>query len=719
MTLIGDANIIILDEPTSGMDPETRRDTWDALLKLKGEKTILISTHNMEEADILGDRIAIVHAGRLRCYGTVMFLKKQYGHGHIEVTLSTKSWCIPGQVISKFNAQTQQLSVDSEKIILNVPYNDDLPQSLDKVESQKKNLGITGISVSLITLEQVFLKIVKKKDSGTHLYELFTSPLEKITGSALFIQSILALFRKKFTYTKKNISNLLVILILPIIADLLMGLSFTLPKDSTDIIPLQLDMYRHSKAFYSSNEDTMGQKYRDTIKYFGGISAERTAPDINVINALLNVSTENIAEYRNNFIVSAEFNATGNETLVNGLYSGLAIHSVPLTVNLLSNSFIKAFAGDQHSILISRQALPNTLASTRIQMPGAESLSRVLIFCSFFFPTVALFVVHPLQETATKVKQLQRMTGVTSISYWATMFAFDYLIYTMSVPLITLGFYVMDVILDIRLYHRVEILCTILILQLFGINVLLLDYIFSFVNKSRSTIITILCLSPLGLVIIQYLLHQVIHNFDWLNWLHIMQKRIVRLIPYISLFHDELSFFETAVQNTRCRRLPNRLHDIVCLSRSRDNSADPCCGLDCADGVCRNQLNYFKNFEDDTNFEESIVYLSLTPILYFTLLIMIEEKFFKKLFTKTRKLKMEQETMDDQVKKEKLTVALEINKINSQNKNVAKQEPKVNSADAINSELLHSPTNEDDSLFLVYELSKYYGKLMAVKKISF
>lgn len=199
-----------MDEPTSGMDPETRRDTWDTILvskfklicfnvvhrhviyyaiytycvifflqKLRGEKTILISTHNMEEADILGDRIAIVHAGRLRCYGTAMFLKKQYGkiyiisrsccinynffilgHGHIEVTLSTKSWCIPEQVISKFDAETQQLSVDSEKIILSVPFNDDLPQSLDKVESQKKNLGITGISVSLITLEQVFLKYV-------------------------------------------------------------------------------------------------------------------------------------------------------------------------------------------------------------------------------------------------------------------------------------------------------------------------------------------------------------------------------------------------------------------------------------------------------------------------------------------------------------------------------------------------------------------------------
>lgn len=47
--------------------------------KLRGEKTILISTHNMEEADILGDRIAIVHSGRLKSYGTAMFLKKHYG----------------------------------------------------------------------------------------------------------------------------------------------------------------------------------------------------------------------------------------------------------------------------------------------------------------------------------------------------------------------------------------------------------------------------------------------------------------------------------------------------------------------------------------------------------------------------------------------------------------------------------------------------------------
>lgn len=73
--------------------------------------------------------------------------------------------------------------------------------------------------------------------------------------------------------------------------------------------------------------------------------------------------------------------------------------------------------------------------------------------------------------------------------------------------------------------------------------------------------------------LIQYLLHEVIYSFDWLKPLHITQKVIFRLIPYISLFHGELSFFNIAVQNARCRRLPNILQDIVCLVRG-----DFCCG---------------------------------------------------------------------------------------------------------------------------------------------
>ena len=60
-----------------------------------------------------------------------------------------------------------------------------------------------------------------------------------------------------------------------------MALSYSLPTDSTDIIPLKLDMYRYPKALYSSNNEPIAQKYRNIVQNVGG-EAERVASDINV-----------------------------------------------------------------------------------------------------------------------------------------------------------------------------------------------------------------------------------------------------------------------------------------------------------------------------------------------------------------------------------------------------------------------------------------------------
>lgn len=246
-------------------------------------------------------------------------------------------------------------------------------------------------------------------------------------------------------------------------------------------------------------------------------------------SALLNFSIEDIAEYRSNYIVSAEFNISNGVLYANGFYSGIALHSVPLAVNLLSNALIKSVAGDAYSIRTSSQQLPNSLSSTLLPAPETESFTRVLTFCCFFFCTIALFVIHPFQEMETKLKQLQRMTGVTSISYWCTMFTFDLIALTISIFIIILGFYIMDVILDIRLYYKIEIrkmisnasllfftsannrtnatlivyifvlfsVTMILLLLLFGISSLFVTYLFSFINKSRNTIINMLTLIPI------------------------------------------------------------------------------------------------------------------------------------------------------------------------------------------------------------------------------
>lgn len=70
--------VLVLDEPTSGMDPESRRRVWDLLLDYRAKRTIIITTHFMEEADVLGDYVAIMAYGKLQCYDTPMNLKKHY-----------------------------------------------------------------------------------------------------------------------------------------------------------------------------------------------------------------------------------------------------------------------------------------------------------------------------------------------------------------------------------------------------------------------------------------------------------------------------------------------------------------------------------------------------------------------------------------------------------------------------------------------------------------
>ena len=69
----------MLDEPTSGMDPNARRQTWDILQKHREGRTMILTTHFMDEADVLGDRIAIMANGDLQCCGTPLFLKNKYG----------------------------------------------------------------------------------------------------------------------------------------------------------------------------------------------------------------------------------------------------------------------------------------------------------------------------------------------------------------------------------------------------------------------------------------------------------------------------------------------------------------------------------------------------------------------------------------------------------------------------------------------------------------
>lgn len=78
----GGAPLVLFDEPTAGLDPRARRAIWDLMQTEKDERTIILSTHYMDEADLMGDRIALLNKGQLVCYGSPHFLKQVYPSGY-------------------------------------------------------------------------------------------------------------------------------------------------------------------------------------------------------------------------------------------------------------------------------------------------------------------------------------------------------------------------------------------------------------------------------------------------------------------------------------------------------------------------------------------------------------------------------------------------------------------------------------------------------------
>ena len=90
ISAIGNPRIIFFDEPTTGMDPVSRHNIWKLMQLLKKDKTIVLTTHAMEEADILADRIAVISDGQVKCIGSSLNLKNTYGDGYrISLVLKT------------------------------------------------------------------------------------------------------------------------------------------------------------------------------------------------------------------------------------------------------------------------------------------------------------------------------------------------------------------------------------------------------------------------------------------------------------------------------------------------------------------------------------------------------------------------------------------------------------------------------------------------------
>ncbi|RHY92148.1 hypothetical protein DYB35_010826, partial [Aphanomyces astaci] len=169
IALLGDSQVVFLDEPTSGMDPYSRRSSWEIILNNRYNRIIVLTTHFMDEADILGDRIAIMAEGELRCCGSSMFLKNRYGAGYNFSLVKTDD-CDTDALI----AFVQRHIGDATKVLSNVGTEISFQLPLDcshlfapmfvELDAHLARLGVLSYGISVTTLEEVFIKVAEIGD---------------------------------------------------------------------------------------------------------------------------------------------------------------------------------------------------------------------------------------------------------------------------------------------------------------------------------------------------------------------------------------------------------------------------------------------------------------------------------------------------------------------------------------------------------------------------
>jgi ABC-2 type transport system ATP-binding protein len=165
MTLVGDPQVIFLDEPTTGLDPRSRRNMWQIVRDLvAGGVTIFLTTQYLQEADELADRIAVLGHGRVVAEGTAEQLKRRISGGHVRLQFADRQGL--DAAISALGPQAARDNGDSrdhrdgDALALRVPSDGSmrsLKTLIDRLDAQA--IEVDELSVHTPDLEDVFLAL--------------------------------------------------------------------------------------------------------------------------------------------------------------------------------------------------------------------------------------------------------------------------------------------------------------------------------------------------------------------------------------------------------------------------------------------------------------------------------------------------------------------------------------------------------------------------------
>ncbi|XP_047471049.1 phospholipid-transporting ATPase ABCA1-like [Penaeus chinensis] len=681
ISLMGSTKVVILDEPSSGLDPESRRWVWDVVQGERGRRTFLITTHHMEEADVLGDRVAIMASGRVVCAGSTLFLKKKFGDGYILTIMVNNETVVEAikRKVEEHLPSATLANVHSGELTFKLPPDTEkFAGMLDALSAQKETLGLRHISLSLTNMERVFLRVGEMLDDGsgttgssvdggtngltmaegsehtngrdcsfmkstTDLESAYASSTHQLyraeennrslKGKMLAFHRLKAFLIKRLIYSKRKWVLLITQSLIPVLVSIIcLVVDKNIQTLSGSEPPLQLDLGLISP---STSFVHAGENQQPLMDHYMSLfsSPHKVIKTTNMTTSLLEAAHENIVYYRENSICSAEFldlpNYPENYTLLNMLYQSVPHHVLGISTLLVDNALLRlATNSTDHDITTTNRPLPKdtTWQFRTDYSTSALVYSSVMPLALCFLS--ASFLVFPLQERETKAKQVQIMTGAPVWALWASSFVWDFLAYMVTALLIFIFFVAINPSNFFLAPQAAGVLF--FLLMMYGWGSIPLSYVFSFLFKTAAsgfailTLINIVAGQMLSLVV--YVLGMTGVSGaetagDVLHWI----SSIIPTYPVSVAFRH---LVQTSVKNSFCDTFDANITAQLCAILAitdRKNDFVQCCP-----GVCgRNNTTPCFEWQSYFRFTENgmgpdLLTLFVNGLIFFCAIALIE-----------------------------------------------------------------------------------------------
>jgi len=455
LALIGNPKYVFLDEPTTGLDPLSRRKIWNLLLKVKKNRVTFITTHYMDEADIIADRKLILNNGSIRCLGSSVYLKNHFQMKYnleVETTEPEKVGKlihdhVPESVF--FNNKTQFENINSVgantytwKLPIHASF---LFSNLLKDLENERGKHLNHFSLNAPILEELFVNLENEMEmkKGRETPEMNSNKVIELpntenikrpgtirTALRLSRYRIKVYFRQK-TYLFMGILIPVAILgvFLPIIGDSLRHFGFS----DYEKREISSSLYKNQKWNYDIlNSFTLKPVITTNIleqelPIQHGTLELMTTSEIN--EKSLHVTTEPY------YVSSFSGSYADNNYHFTIYYNDSMIHSLPASINTLSNAVL-ASRNINDTIHMSSYPL-NFFDLNRIAPIKLVAL-LIIIFCISF--PLSFYGTNVVRERSQNLLKQLQLNGISNKSYWLSVLFSDHIVFMVTYLIILMTF---------------------------------------------------------------------------------------------------------------------------------------------------------------------------------------------------------------------------------------------------------------------------------------